>query len=59
MNVPKNVCAPIYEEIRWLEMYQHCQDYARMYVGGHMGCTKPTTLGYWDKIKEKQCNEKS
>jgi hypothetical protein len=36
-----------------------CQDYARMHVGGPMGCTKPTTLGYWDKIKEKGCNEKS
>ena len=36
-----------------------CQDYARMHVGGPMGCTKPTTLGYWDKIKEKGCNENS
>jgi len=36
-----------------------CQDYVRMHVGGPMECTKPTTLGYWDKIKEKGCNEKS
>jgi hypothetical protein len=26
-----------------------------MHVGGPMGCTQPTTLGYWDKIKEKGC----
>ena len=29
-----------------------------MHVGGPMGCIKPTTLGYWDRIKEKGCNEK-
>jgi hypothetical protein len=36
-----------------------CQDYARMHIGGPMWCTKPTTLGYWEKIKEKRSNEKS
>ena len=34
-----------------------CQDYARMHVGGSMRCTKPTILGYWDKIKEKGCKK--
>ena len=36
-----------------------CQDYVRMHVGGPMECTQPTTLGYWDTIKENGCNEKS
>jgi hypothetical protein len=60
MNVPK-MCARlhVYEEIRWMEMYQQCQDYDRMHVGGPMRCTKPTILGYWEKIKDKGCNEKS
>ena len=55
----QEMCARLYEEIRGWKCTNTCQDYARMHVGGPMGCTKPTTLGYWDKIKEKGCNENS
>jgi hypothetical protein len=55
----QEMCARLYEEIRGWKCTNTCQDYARMHVGGLMGCTQPTTLGYWGKIKEKGCNEKS
>jgi hypothetical protein len=34
-----------------------CQDYDRMHVGGPMRCTKPTIIGYWEKIKDKGSEE--
>jgi len=34
-----------------------CEDYARVHVGGPGGCTKPSTVYYWNTVKNC-CNGK-
>ena len=47
----------VYEEIRWMEMYQQCQDYDRMHVGGPMRCTNQQFLVIGRKLRKKDATK--
>ncbi|XP_048750170.2 lysozyme [Ostrea edulis] len=34
----------------------NCKNYARLHNGGPKGCTKPSTLTYWNDVKNQGCS---